>query len=304
MSRARLRHTLTLLPSGEVLVVGGLNRAQQAGESAEIFTPPNAHGDRGQWRSVAGPNRYRDGHRAEALRNGTVLVVGGLTGKGDPTLAEVFDPGTASWSPAGVIPAQIYGHTTTLLSDGKVLVAGGFTVGPGETKKTLLYDPATRQFSGRADMTAGRYGHTATLLPSGNVLVVGGWHGKSLDLMEEYDVRQDRWRRVGKLGQARDTHQATLLGGKHLLVVGGQRDSGLEASFFLRGKPVKQLELCDFTSGACVPGGQLGTPHIYAIAAVLPSAAILIFGGLDEPPTSGGPPHSYALLRAIPRSAK
>jgi hypothetical protein len=64
--------------------------------------------------------------------------------------------------------------TSTLLPEGKVLVAGrDFTHFGGSAE---LYDAATGMFSTTGDMLTQREeGHTATLLPDGSVLLTGGW---------------------------------------------------------------------------------------------------------------------------------
>ena len=63
-------------------------------------------------------------------------------------------------------------HTATLLTNGQVLIAGGYTTvnGLAGWKSTELYDPSTGTFSVAGDMTAARFFHTATLLPDGKSL--------------------------------------------------------------------------------------------------------------------------------------
>jgi hypothetical protein len=66
----------------------------------------------------------------------------------------------------------LYGHTATLLANGKVLIAG-VTTSAGPVAAAELYDPATGTFSGTGDMTRSRSGHAAALLANGKVLVAG-----------------------------------------------------------------------------------------------------------------------------------
>jgi uncharacterized repeat protein (TIGR03803 family) len=64
------------------------------------------------------------------------------------------------------------GHTTTVLANGKVLVAGGEN-GSVNLSTAELYDPATGAWTVTGGMNTARHAHTATLLPNGKVLVTG-----------------------------------------------------------------------------------------------------------------------------------
>ena len=66
-----------------------------------------------------------------------------------------------------------YYHTSTLLQDGTVLVAGG-TDGSVGLAGAELYDPAADRWTALPGMASVRELATATLLPSGRVLVAGG----------------------------------------------------------------------------------------------------------------------------------
>jgi hypothetical protein len=59
-----------------------------------------------------------------------------------------------------------------LLSNGKVLVAGGF-VNSSVTNTAELYDPLTGTWTSTATMSVGHYSDTATFMPDGTVLVAG-----------------------------------------------------------------------------------------------------------------------------------
>ena len=65
-------------------------------------------------------------------------------------------------------------HTASVLSDGGVLVAGGFTGDENAARSAELFDPTSETFSPLPRMVVVRHSHTATLLPGGKVLLVGG----------------------------------------------------------------------------------------------------------------------------------
>src|ERR1043165_7606426 len=94
--------------------------------------------------------------------------------------------------PTGVARSS---HSSTLIANGKVLVAGGLCRS-GVTNSAELYDPATGKWTATSSMNTARYVHSATLLPSGKVLIAGGF-GTRDDLTttaELYDPATATWR--------------------------------------------------------------------------------------------------------------
>jgi len=75
------------------------------------------------------------------LPDGRILVIGG--GGFDDVLAsaEVWDPATASFSPAGSLAEARGYHTATLLSDGRVLVVGGGGVDDAALASAEVWEP-------------------------------------------------------------------------------------------------------------------------------------------------------------------
>jgi hypothetical protein len=109
------------------------------------------------------------------LQNGTVLITGGAS-SGNPTAsAELFNPATGNFAPAGSMLTSRSVHAATLLTTGKVLVTGGGSGGPGNILATAeLYDPASGTFVPAGNMETERMEHAATLLANGAVLITGG----------------------------------------------------------------------------------------------------------------------------------
>jgi subtilase family serine protease len=196
MTAAREAHTATLLTNGLVLVAG-------AGSGAELYNPAT-----GMWTATGSMASYggRVWHTATLLTNGQVLVAGGVTG--DPIKhriplsdAELYDPVSGTWTPTGAMNATRYNHTATLLTNGQVLVAGGYNGSTLSFSSAELYDPAAGTWTLTGSMITGRYGHTATLSTNGNVLVVAGFSLTSgfLSSAELYDPAGGTWRVTGAM---------------------------------------------------------------------------------------------------------
>lgn len=131
-------------------------------------------------------------HTATLLRNGKVLITGGTTLRTDGSFyelssAELYDPATGAFSPTGSMTTARGRHTATLLSNGKVLIAGGDFRGVSFASSEL-YDPLTETFSPTGSMTIPREDFTTAPLPGGNTLVLGGQYLPSATTAEVYDV--------------------------------------------------------------------------------------------------------------------
>src|SRR5207245_6629931 len=90
-----------------------------------------------------------------------------------------YDPATGTWSNTGNLNTSRAFHTATLLPNGKVLAAGGFSCGPtpqtcADVSSAELYDPASGTWTITGSLNAARSGQTATLLANGKVLIAGG----------------------------------------------------------------------------------------------------------------------------------
>jgi hypothetical protein len=180
MTVARWNQTATLLTDGRVLMAGGesgagTEAADPALASAELYDP--ATGTFSRTGSLA---TARISHVAALLHDGRVLVAGGQSGGADYhdlASAELFDPATGKFSPTGSMSDTRFGCSSTVLLDGRVLVAGG------STETAELYDPGSGVFTRTGSLTTARDGASAILLADGRVLIVGGISNDSEDLL-------------------------------------------------------------------------------------------------------------------------
>jgi len=183
-------------------------------------------------------------------------------------------PVAASFSATGSLATARYSHTATLLSNGKVLVAGGSNYSKGSfgpIASAELYDPATGSWSATGSLATARVGHTATLLPNGKVLVAGGRTSLftldgPLASAELYDPATGSWSATGSLATARSGHTATLLPNGKVLVVGSY---------------ITSAELYDPATGRWRATGSLATARDGHTATLLANGNVLVAGGGD-----------------------
>ena len=143
MKTGRWLHTATLLQDGRVLIAGGRSPQDSTYRTAEVYDPGT-----GKFRSSGPLETDRQQHTATLLSDGRVLVTGGYRSDGQDwgvlSSAELYDPGTGTFTSIGSIGDKRMGHTATLLNDGRVLIVGGQDVGDVgavDVNSAVLYQP-------------------------------------------------------------------------------------------------------------------------------------------------------------------
>lgn len=183
---ARHGHSATRLAESVgagVLVTGGLDDAGLPVAAAELFKPLSEDFSPTFNRNMVVP---RSQHRAVALPDGSVLILGGIDAAGLPVdTIELFtlDAGFVSLGDRAEdeLPpsAGRVDFTATVLPDGRVLLAGG-RLAPGGDPVSAAFIARLDPLDGTIDIVAtdrlgqARAGHQATLLCDGTVLFAGG----------------------------------------------------------------------------------------------------------------------------------
>jgi len=271
MHHARIGHTMTALPRGRVLVLGGWGQRTRA-----VGTRPGAR--------VPYP----------------ILP-------GEPVLdGEMLNLESRRWSPTAPLPAGRKGHTATLLTDGRVLVVGGTAarvdgfndllgvprVVSQKLRDVSLYDPSTNSWEQSPPLEHALDGHRAVRLRDGSVLLLGPTSNHTVALRFEPD--EGRFHPVTYPDMV-DSYQrsATLLADGRVLLLGGDPQSRVA------GKPGAIFDPVTESWAEIPEAPDVNGPMGDQASVLLPDASVLVTGG-------GTRPHSPTrrVLRFEPRSMR
>ena len=190
----------------------------------------------------------------------------------DISLGSAAQSVIGTWNTTGSMASPRWYQTATLLTNGKVLLTGGYN--NSALASAELYNPSTGAWTVTGSMATPRFAHSATLLPSGKVLVVGGLNSSwtALATAELYDPATGLWTTTPSMGQARYSHTATLLSNGKVLVAGGSGSTGVG--------PLASAELYDPSSNMWTSAGQMSIARASQTATQLSNGRILVTGGL------------------------
>lgn len=274
LASGRAVPSLSPLPDGSILLVGGLDPKEAPPGFAEVSRVLERYDpERGAYEILPCKLTHaRVGHQAISLEDGRTLILGGKDRRGAPIpVAEIYDPAKKTCKVAGsLLHPRTDDFLALRLKDGRVLVAGG----PDGMAEAEAFDPDDGQFRPLPNMGVGRENPTAVLLKDGKVLIAGGgrkvgsqWiYESSAELfLPEKDVFVST---SGLMGSPRHGAAGVLLSDGRILIAGGW-DSN---------RPLNTTEWFEPGSGTFLPGPKLHRGYLGIQAAALPGDRVLILG--------------------------
>ncbi len=136
LNAVRNEHTATLLTDGRVFVAGGYSMVSDFHTAAEIFNPSTL-----TWTTVASMTQKRGQHTAIRSIDGRVIVIGGsafIIRALEST--EIYNPVLNTWTTAASMNlARNFPGTATALSNGRVLIPGGWDINVNPTATSEIF---------------------------------------------------------------------------------------------------------------------------------------------------------------------
>jgi hypothetical protein len=186
-----------------------------------------------KWETTGSLLQPREQHTGTTLKDGTVLVAGGI----DPSYnglksSEIYDSTTGKWTNGGDMVNPHLAAKAVRLSSGKVLVIGGCisdltsscpSAGEGYVES---YDPsqgAGKRWAAAQSLLTARRSHSVALLNDGTVFVAGGWNGSAdTTSIEIFDPSTGNWGSPSAvLSAVRNIATATTLQNGKVIIAGG-----------------------------------------------------------------------------------
>ena len=226
--------------------------------------------------------------------DGTYIAQILVSGNGDHYAPSVTGSTQYVMSQALSFPNPERSSFGAIAHNGKVYMVGGHQ-GPEHTyppesfmDRLEIYDPTTQTWTQGASLSLARHGFS--LAAYGNfVYAFGGFtysadHSpkwKSVDLIERYDVTNNRWEVVGHLPRNRSSNVVAQVGTKVYLI--GGWDSTPPAVGSAEGQFHEEIDMFDLeTEQVSTLEVKLPAPKRRALSAVVKGDEVILIGGLGQ----------------------
>lgn len=165
----------------------------------------------------------RTNHSATLLRDGRVLIAGGMNAAGMVVRSEIYDPTTHSFAEVGDLNDERWGHDAMLLQDGRVLIIDGRkgdfnSQDVQNVTSAEFYDPAADTFAPAGDTGLSSI-DSAYLLPTGKVFLLSG-----IDVATFDPVTGTTTRTGHSISENRSFYIVTPLNDGRIMLSGGLKD--------------------------------------------------------------------------------
>ena len=272
-----------------VLLVGGSSRRSYVdlpSNTALLYSVGS-----NQFTGLSQMRQARAYHTSTLLDSGKILVAAGQN-QGDKNssalaTAELYDPSTSTFSSlsqstscpgaAGCMVTAGFQRAATKLTNGKVLIAGGYDQNGDCTAAAELFDPQTQTFSAAGNLLTTRCYALTTLLTTGEVLVAGGFSNGSfpdstiLTTAELFDPTTNTFHQTGNLAYGTYGGTATLTS-EGVLFTGGANGTSL----------LNSAQIYSASSGTFQQIANLNQARSNHTATLLQNGQVLIAGGIDS----------------------
>ncbi|MBI4802961.1 MAG: fibronectin type III domain-containing protein [Elusimicrobia bacterium] len=225
---------------------------------------------------------------AVLLAHGDFMVIGGSTNPTTNSIVattEIYFTSAAAWGAGPTMNTARSSHTATCLSDGRVLVAGGFNAGGVPLQSAEVYSQLTGAWNNLgAAMVSARGGHTATVINKGTnkgkVLLCGGQTAAAANSItntcEIFTPTADTFAAAASMTSSRIGHTASATNKGTVFVSGGKTwDTTVTPSTWVY-LPTNELYDGSLT---WTPVTSLLQGRAYHSATVLNNGNIMISGG-------------------------
>jgi len=265
------RHTLTTLPDGRVLVVGG-DVGGEGTTACWLFDSTT-----GRIQTAAPAPIELSNHTATLLPDGTVLVAGGSSALIE-AYGYLYHPLFDAWTRTSAMPIAHAGRPCAiLLENGDVLLVGGEVNGT-PTAMTSIYRHSSGQWVNGTAMVEARTDAALVHGPDRTVLIFGG---AGLVQPERYDPAIDAWTEEPATPECLlgfGTRALPLNDGRVLVIAG--RTGGGDIGVAVDAAYVYDPEAHEFT--ALTAPGWLAAFRADAACIVCDDGKVLICGGQEE----------------------
>ncbi|WP_373497512.1 IPT/TIG domain-containing protein [Aquiflexum sp.] len=215
------------------------------------------------------------------------------SGRGETTELEVR---VNQWARTGGLNEKRHGHTATLLTDGRVLVAGGRNTNDF-LNSVEIFNPETNTWAHSGYLHLERAQHSACLLADGKILFIGGFSPIGvLNQCEIYDPETGISNLIEPMNSPRALHSSVQLDEQRIMVISGTdgvNNLNLGRPLFLSSSEILNLNNNSWASVKSIEGTLMPTTTLYSHARYnssikLPDGKIFFagylggFGGIES----------------------